>query len=116
MPLQALSAPGLKWKDVGTEKPISGKEIKHDRLAAALHDKFEFTEQELAQLTVSDLSYNDYIMVDSKYLKPIEVANKTNFYTPPVSDAFLPYANFEVCVCLNMPSLTLCLAFCVLKN
>jgi hypothetical protein len=60
-------APGLKWMDVGSEKPRLGMEIKNSALAAALQQNLNFTEQELYEFKVGKLSYGCYIKVQNKY-------------------------------------------------
>lgn len=62
-------APGLKWMDVGSEKPQLGKEIKNPALAAALQQNLDFTQQELYEFKVGKLSYGSYIKVQNKYFK-----------------------------------------------
>jgi len=63
---------GLKWKKAGSEKPLTGTEIKNLALATALQGKDEFTraEWDTFNLPSSDLSYNSYVKVDDSYFKP----------------------------------------------
>jgi len=66
------TAPGLKWEDVGSDKPISGIEIVNAALTAALQQTIQFTKEELDRFNVSGLSYDSYIMLGNNYFKPVE--------------------------------------------
>jgi hypothetical protein len=55
---------GLKWEQVGTDKPHSGTEVKNAAsLAAALREKLEFTKEEFKRFQVN-VSHTSYIKVD----------------------------------------------------
>jgi hypothetical protein len=67
-----VQIPGLKWQDIGSKPPKKGAEIQNDDLAEALRKKqIIFTAADLAQLNVSNLSFDSYILVDSLYFKPV---------------------------------------------
>ena len=61
---------GLRWKEVGTEKPTNGTEIFNDRLAAALRSSTTFREEDWKEIGFADLSIDSFIKVGDKYLKP----------------------------------------------
>jgi hypothetical protein len=62
----------LKWKDVGSEKPSTGTEIKNVLLAAALQKKIEFKKAEWDKFDVADLPSDSYIKAGNHYFKPVE--------------------------------------------
>ncbi len=62
----------LKWKDVGSEKPSAGTEIKNELLAAALQKKVEFKKEEWDEFDLADLSVDSYIKAGNHYFKPAE--------------------------------------------
>jgi hypothetical protein len=68
-PLRSLLTVGLKWKEVGSEKPSVGTEIKNDALAAALETQVEFTKDEWDKFQVADLSSDSYIRAGDCYFK-----------------------------------------------
>ena len=76
--------PGLKWIDMGDEKPTDQVEIINEKLVTALQIKQHFTREDLINLNVSDLSYNSYIKVDEKCYKPAEVVVASNPYVTAV--------------------------------
>ena len=56
--------PGLKWKDVGRQKPKAGTEIDNENLAHFLRlGQVEFSKEELNEFDLSNLSCDDYIKV-----------------------------------------------------
>ena len=68
----SLRPPGSKWRLAGSEKPQTGTEIKNPALATALGKKLEFTAKELETFKIGKrVSYDSYIQVDDKYLKPV---------------------------------------------
>jgi len=66
--ISQLTAPGCKWEEVG-EEPTSGIEISNNALAEALHEKVDFTVEELIKFKVSNLSSDCYIKANRKYFK-----------------------------------------------
>jgi Ran GTPase-activating protein (RanGAP) involved in mRNA processing and transport len=62
--------PGLRWKEVGMEKPKTGAEIENSELAAALEQKSEFGQREFDTFKVDKFSCDCYIKVDDKYFTP----------------------------------------------
>jgi GTPase SAR1 family protein len=71
--LFAVPALGLKWKEVGFEKPSSGTEIKDEHLAATLQNcknQVEFKKEEWEKFQVADLSSNSYIKAGERYFQP----------------------------------------------
>lgn len=61
---------GLRWRDVGVEKPVTGTEIQNTALATALEgDKWKFTKQELNnfKIDMSDLTSSTFIKAGNKY-------------------------------------------------
>jgi hypothetical protein len=61
---------GLKWEEIGSEKPQTGSEIINAALAKALEVQKEFTQEQFDQFQVSDLTESSYIQVDNVYLRP----------------------------------------------
>ena len=67
---ERLFPPGLRWKNVGFNKPDVGLEINNAALSSALMDgRIEFDKQELAIFNLSEKSYDSYIRVDETYFK-----------------------------------------------
>lgn len=62
---------GLKWKEVDEEEAATAQPISNPRLAEALERKSEFTQEELFEMQVSNLSQDSYIMVGERYYKPV---------------------------------------------
>jgi GTPase SAR1 family protein len=67
--LFAVPALGLKWKEVGFEKPSSGTEIKNELLAATLQNQVEFKKEEWEKFQVK-LSSSSYIKAGEHYFQP----------------------------------------------
>ena len=69
-----VGTPGLKWKEVGSEKPQEGREIDNEALAEALMDKkMQFSLNELVAFKISlnpGLSYDCYIKAGDQYFAP----------------------------------------------
>ena len=69
---------GLKWKEVGPEKPPMGKEIKNDLLKRALAEKPVFKEDEWKAFGVGGgdktfgLTFEDFVLVNGTYFRPDE--------------------------------------------
>ena len=61
---------GLIWENIGNAKPSSGTEIINRLLAEALAGKTRFTDRELDNLNVSNLSDSSYIKVGENYFQP----------------------------------------------
>jgi hypothetical protein len=70
--------PGLRWTEVGLEKPKTGTEIKNALLAGALQHKKQFSQEELDTFQLTTLSYGSYIKVQfafgDKYFKPARIS------------------------------------------
>ena len=65
-------SPGLKWKDVGPDKPSTGTEIEHEALVELLRTKTELSQQELDDLNVHGLSLLVHVKVDDRYFEPVQ--------------------------------------------
>ena len=64
-------SPGVKWKEMGSQKPEKGKEIQNEALAAKLQQKqLEFTEVELDGFEIDRICYNNFIESGGSYFKP----------------------------------------------
>jgi len=63
---------GLKWHRLDLKKPPTGTEIENEALALALSEKISFTQEELDNFNVSDLSYDSYIKAGDYYFTPTE--------------------------------------------
>ena len=64
-------SPGVKWKEMGSQKPKKGKEIQNKALAAKLQQKqLEFTEEELDGFEIDRICYNNFIKSGGSYFKP----------------------------------------------
>ncbi len=67
---ERLEPPGLRWKNVGFNKPDVGLEINNTALSSALMDgRIEFDKKELDNFKMSEMSYGSYIRVDQTYFK-----------------------------------------------
>ena len=63
-------ASGLKWKEVGTEKPASGIELTNAALSEALKTEHEFTKDGWESFGVKGLTGSHFILVGEKYFQP----------------------------------------------
>ncbi len=69
-----MMAPGLQWKEAGSETTQTGSEIQNDKLAAALMRlQLRFSQEELDAFDLSLLSYDSCIIVDAKRFKPVSI-------------------------------------------
>lgn len=67
---------GLKWKEVGKEKPENGVEFYNNQLVNALKVKHVFTQNEWDSFGIVHLTYTNFIRVDDTYFKPYTVEFK----------------------------------------
>lgn len=67
--LIAEAPPGSKWRNVGSEKPTEGTEIKNDELAAALLRTLVFTVEEIGKFNVKDLKIDSFIRSGEAYFE-----------------------------------------------
>jgi len=67
-------ASGLKWQNVGTEKPdeSGGTELTNPLLKSALTQKASFTQEEWHRFGIQGLLMQDFIKVETSYFKPNE--------------------------------------------
>ena len=65
---KAGRASGLRWEDIGAEKPASGTQITSAQLAEALKLKVAFTKEEVDDFKLPNLFYDCYIQVDIIYV------------------------------------------------
>jgi CRP-like cAMP-binding protein len=63
---------GLKWEDIGAEKPMTGSQVKNARLAQALQHKLEFTREELDSFNLKNLTYDAFCKSGAKFFRPVE--------------------------------------------
>ena len=69
---------GLKWEEIGPEKPQKGIEISNLALHTALLNKrLEFSCGEFASFEVYDLSAASYIRAGDRYFKPAYIHNSS---------------------------------------
>ena len=68
-----MMAPGLQWKEAGSETTQTGSEIQNVELAAALRLKLGFSQEELDAFDLGPLSYDSCIIVDDKRFKPVSI-------------------------------------------
>jgi hypothetical protein len=64
---------GLRWKNVGLNKPDAGLEINNDGLLTALtlaQGRIEFNTKKLDSFNLSELCHDSYIRVNNTYFKP----------------------------------------------
>jgi len=69
-PAEASDPLGLKWENIGRERPFSGTEISNKFLAAALRGRSQFTEEEFTAFKVSEVTASSYIQVDDDFFRP----------------------------------------------
>ena len=67
-----VEAVGLRWKEMPSVKGSVDSEISNAALAVALETKLEFTRKEFQGFAVSDLSFDNYIKVGTKYFAPAD--------------------------------------------
>jgi uncharacterized protein len=65
----AVTARGVKWERVGSERPKSGTEIQNEALAAALQKKLVLSDKEWEKLNLTNLPQDCYIKVDGIYVR-----------------------------------------------
>ena len=77
------AASGLKWRNIGTTKPVVGTEMvvndkspAHKRLADALEGKTEFTVDEWLAFGTMDLRMGHYIKAGDTYFQPTDAADR----------------------------------------
>ena len=67
---------GLRWRSIGTERPLHGKTLTHAKLAESLEYKIEFTRAEWAAFGISGLRVDHYIesMIAGRpcFFQPVE--------------------------------------------
>lgn len=68
---KVLSALGLRWVEIGSEKPQVGSEIINKSLAKALEGQKEFTQEEFNAFQVSGLMESSYVHAGDAYLKSV---------------------------------------------
>jgi len=69
-----MMAPGLQWKEAGSETTQTGSEIQNDKLAAALMRlQLRFSQEELDAFDLGPLSYDSCIIVDDKRFEPVSI-------------------------------------------
>ena len=74
-------ASGLKWENVGSQKPEQGREISNSKLAKALQEKTQFTASEWSAFHISELQSTAVIEVKGKdgdvsYFRPAAIDEK----------------------------------------
>lgn len=62
----------LKWVNVGANRPVEGRELFYPKLASALKNSTEFTEEEWTAFGITDVRYGDYILSSGEYFQPEE--------------------------------------------
>ena len=62
----------MRWKEIPSFKGGVDSEISSAALAVALESKLEFTKIEFLGFAVSDLSFDSYIKVGTKYFVPAD--------------------------------------------
>jgi hypothetical protein len=67
------AASGLKWKDVGSEEPIRGRELINEKLASQLRHNAEFTQKEWDSFGIEDLRTHHFIKSDVRYFQPADL-------------------------------------------
>ena len=69
-----IGTPGLKWKDIGMDKPSTGTELQNTGLATdLLSNKVDFSRSELDSFQMPSLTFDDYIKVGDRYYQPADV-------------------------------------------
>ena len=69
---QGKGMPGIKWKEIGSEKPTTGTEIINPEFATQLRRHSEFRQSQLDQFKLDKLSWDSYIKVENQFFKPAE--------------------------------------------
>jgi hypothetical protein len=67
LPLDATS--GLRWRNVGGEKPSKGEELTNERLAEALQQKTEFTQAEFDAFSITGLRGYGFVKSGASYFQ-----------------------------------------------
>ena len=71
-------APGIKWRKLGRTEPDNGSEIENTALASALQNKTEFTQTELDEFGIEDLTMDVFIRSGEEYFEPAEAQEKSS--------------------------------------
>ena len=61
---------GLKWRNVGTERPRQGQELTNEKLSTALQHKAEFGKGEWDEFGIKGLRIDNYIKSGASFLQP----------------------------------------------
>ena len=76
------NTPGLRWDDIGTDKPAHGTEIDNLCLRGNLaKGRTQFTERELAKLGLENLTFDDYILVEKEQTRQCSYFRPVALYT-----------------------------------
>ena len=75
---------GLKWQDVGSERPTKGRELAQAGLAAILERRPELDAAEWKDFNISDLRHDDFVKAGRSYFTPrLESAGDKDATTLP---------------------------------
>ena len=69
-PLIDVSLRCLKWRNIGSTAPSSGRELTNAKLSFALKRRTEFTATDLAAFELQELRPSDYIKSGASYFQP----------------------------------------------
>ena len=61
---------GLRWLEIGKDKPTDGRNLKNVELAEAMLHKTEFTQQEWDKFGINDLQAGDFVKSGDSYFMP----------------------------------------------
>jgi WD40 repeat protein len=78
---------GLKWRNVGTTRPATGRQIHNSNLAEAILAVKNLKEREWESFGISQLGIDDYILAGENYFQPAECADKA--YTRSLFTGFV---------------------------
>jgi WD40 repeat protein len=78
---------GLKWRNIGTTRPATGRQIQNSKLAEAILAMKDLKEREWESFGISELGIDDYILAGENYFQPAEHADKA--YTRSMFTGFV---------------------------
>lgn len=70
--VEAPTASGLKWNDIGTTRPDTGREIHNESLSLALRAKTAFSQEEWDTFSITYMYFEDFVKSSDKYFRPTQ--------------------------------------------
>ncbi len=98
--LTATTNIGLNWRNMTESKSekerlksienLTGAKLTHKNLSAALQKKIHFTQSEWDSFSISNLTLNDFIVINNNYFKPVDRHIIVIFDSSLWNDSWIP--------------------------